>query len=177
MQTDAAGGAGPDALVKPPRTKPDPMTNRVSFWMLVATVIAVGLLFFQVMRPFFFPLMSAGILALLFRPVYVWLIPRCRGRYRLAAVLTTLLVVLVGLVPLAAASYFAGRELVSAGNELAQVDFRSHPQVARAMAFLSGTSRPSRSSRCVSPPCRACSARSPECMNGRSRSSGTSSDS
>lgn len=112
------------------------MTNRVSFWMLVATVIAVGLLFFQVMRPFLFPLMSAGILALLFRPVYVWLIPRCRGRYRLAALLTTLLVVVVGLVPLAGASYLAGRELVGAANELAQIDFREHPQVERGMEFL-----------------------------------------
>jgi predicted PurR-regulated permease PerM len=112
------------------------MTNRVSFWMLVATVIAVGLLFFQVMQPFFFPLMSAGILALLFRPVYVWLIPRCRGRYRLAAALTTLFVVLVGLLPLAAASWFAGRELVGVVEQATKIDFREHPQVARVMEFV-----------------------------------------
>lgn len=112
------------------------MTQRVSFWMLVATVIAVGLLFVQVMRPFLFPLMAAGILALLFRPVFEWLIPHCKGRERVAAALTTLFVVLVGLIPLAAASWFAGKELVGVVEQATKFNFREHPQVARGMELI-----------------------------------------
>ena len=54
------------------------MSRNVSLLILFGTVIAIGVLFFQVISPFIFPLFFAGVLAVLFRPLFVW-VPRRYG--------------------------------------------------------------------------------------------------
>ena len=46
------------------------MSRSSSFWTLVLTVVAVGVLFFNVIRPFLVPLLCAAVLAILVRPLY-----------------------------------------------------------------------------------------------------------
>lgn len=51
------------------------MSRRVSLLILLGTVIAIGVLFYQVVRPFLFSLLFAAVLAVLFGPGYNW---RCK---------------------------------------------------------------------------------------------------
>ena len=91
------------------------MTRVFSFLILVGVVLVVGVLFFQVVKPFLFPLFFAGVLAILFRPVYEHSVRLSRGQPRLAAAALTLVLLLLVLLPLGGALVLAGRELLVFG--------------------------------------------------------------
>jgi predicted PurR-regulated permease PerM len=71
----------------------------VSFIVLLAILLVIAAIFFQVMADFILPLFLALLLAIIFGPIYRWLQDRCRGRSRLAAGLTTLMILVIILVP------------------------------------------------------------------------------
>lgn len=99
------------------------MSRKVSLLILLGTVIAIGVLFFQVVQPFIFPLFFAAVLAVLFRPCYVWLKLHSFGHPRIAAALLTIGVLAVIMLPLGAALTLAGIQLVDAGKDfVASVD-------------------------------------------------------
>ncbi len=78
-----------------------PSLSRImSVVMLVIGILAIGVLFYQVMVGFFVPLFLAALLVVIFRPVYVWLLVKTSDRKRLSAVLTTSLILLIVLMPL-----------------------------------------------------------------------------
>jgi predicted PurR-regulated permease PerM len=71
----------------------------VSFIVLLAIVLLIGMKFFEVMALFIVPLFLAAVLVVIFQPVYVWMLGKL-GRYRrIAAALTTLVIVLIVLLP------------------------------------------------------------------------------
>ncbi len=79
-----------------------PSLSRImSVVMLVIGILAIGVLFYHVMVGFFVPLFMAALLVVIFRPVYTWLLQRTNQRRRLCAGLTTTLVLLIVLLPLA----------------------------------------------------------------------------
>ncbi len=79
-----------------------PSLSRImSVVMLVIGILAIGVLFYQVMAGFFVPLFMAALLVVIFRPVYMWLLHNTNHRRRLSAGLTTSLVLLIVLLPLA----------------------------------------------------------------------------
>jgi predicted PurR-regulated permease PerM len=86
------------------------MPRLVSFFALLAIVVLVGLLFFQVIATFVLPLFLALILVVIFRPMYRWFVVKCKGRDRIAAAITTLVVALIVLVPTVGVLVFAGFE-------------------------------------------------------------------
>lgn len=104
--------------------------RRFSFYALVGLAIAVGLFFYQVVKPFLLPLFIAAVLALLIRPIYLWFTERLRGYRYVSAAVVTLLVLLLGLLPLTGALLLAGEELYSAGQELMKLDWRQQPIIA-----------------------------------------------
>jgi predicted PurR-regulated permease PerM len=69
----------------------------VFFWILFAVV---GLLAFTIMSPYFAPLFLAAVLAISFSTVHVRILTFVRGQETLAALLTTLLVLCLILLPL-----------------------------------------------------------------------------
>nr|WP_236620908.1 AI-2E family transporter [Rhodopirellula sallentina] len=78
-----------------------PSLSRImSVVMLVIGILAVGVLFYQVMVGFFVPLFLAALLVVIFRPVYQWLLLKTNRRKRLSAGLTTSLVLFIVLMPL-----------------------------------------------------------------------------
>lgn len=78
-----------------------PSLSRImSVVMLVFGILAVGVLFYQLMIGFFVPLFLAALLVVIFRPVHLWIFKRTGRRRRLSAGLTTTLVLLVVLMPL-----------------------------------------------------------------------------
>jgi len=72
----------------------------VSFIVLLAILLLIGSMFFQVMVQFIVPLFLAAVLVVVFKPLHYWLLKRCGNRPRLAAALTTLSIVLIVLLPL-----------------------------------------------------------------------------
>lgn len=94
------------------------MSRKLSLLILFGTVVAIGVLFFNVIRPFIFPLFFAGVLAVLFRPFFGWVKRICRGRGRLAAAVTTLAIIAMVLLPLGGMLTLAGVQLLQAGRDL-----------------------------------------------------------
>ncbi|MEW4528906.1 MAG: AI-2E family transporter [Maioricimonas sp. JB045] len=112
------------------------MSRSSSFWTLVLTVVAVGVLFFNVIRPFLVPLLCAAVLAILVRPLYEYSVCRMGGRRRIASAVFTLGLLLGVLLPLAFGIYFAGRELIEAGDWLAKFEPESMPFVQSALDWF-----------------------------------------
>ncbi len=71
----------------------------VSFIVLLAVIILIGSMFFQVMVQFIVPLFLAAVLVVIFKPLHVWVLKKCGHRVRLSAAVTTLLIVLIVLLP------------------------------------------------------------------------------
>ena len=78
------------------------MARVVSFIVLLAILLVMAALFFEVMAGFFVPLFLAVLLAVVFRPVHRWFVGRCGPRERLAAALTTLAILAIVMAPLVA---------------------------------------------------------------------------
>jgi len=77
------------------------MTRIVSFVVLVAILLVIAGLFFQVMAGFLLPMFLAVLLVIIFGPLHRWIVTRCRGHDHLAAALTTAAILLIVLIPLA----------------------------------------------------------------------------
>lgn len=91
------------------------MSRLLSFAVLIAIIIIIGLLFYKVLIGFFIPLFLASVLVVVFRPLHRWVLEKTGHRERLSAVLTTLLILLTLLLPvglLGTASAVQGLRLV-----------------------------------------------------------------
>lgn len=93
------------------------MSSRVTQWVFIGVVVAVGVLFFRVIGPFLVPLLLAAVLAMLFRPLFRWIAGVLHGYDHVAAGLTTVALLLLLIVPLSVAVFFAGRELTRMGRQ------------------------------------------------------------
>lgn len=76
------------------------MPRVVSFLVLIAAILLVGAVFFQVMAQFMVPLFLACVLLVMFQPVHEWILRHMPRFPRIAAFLTTVLIVLVVLLPI-----------------------------------------------------------------------------
>ena len=72
----------------------------ISFIVLLAIILLVGAIFFQVMAQFIVPLFLAGVLLVVFQPLHAWTLKRLPGHPRICAALTTFLILLAVLLPL-----------------------------------------------------------------------------
>lgn len=91
------------------------MPRVVSMIVLIAILLLIAMLFFQVMAQFVLPLFLAAVLVVIFRPLRDWYFEKCGQRPRIAAGLTTLTIVLIVLTPLTWVVFHA----VNDGIELA----------------------------------------------------------
>lgn len=86
------------------------MARIISFVVLVGILLVIAALFFQVMAGFFLPLFLAVLLAVIFRPLHLWLVGRSRGHPRVAAGVTTLAILVIVLAPMLTVLIQAGLE-------------------------------------------------------------------
>lgn len=100
------------------------MSRHLSLAILLGVVVAIGVLFFQVIQPFLFSLLFAAVLAVLFRPLYAQAAKWLGGR--LAAAVLTVFILLLILLPLGAALVLAGTQLVELGQDV--VVWMSNPE-------------------------------------------------
>ncbi len=71
----------------------------VSVGILVLATVVIGVLFFRVMASFFVPLFLAALLVVIFRPLHQALLDWLDGRVHVAAMLTTLCILLLVVLP------------------------------------------------------------------------------
>lgn len=96
------------------------MPRVVSFVVLLAIVLLVGAVFFRVMAQFLVPLFLACVLLVMFQPLHAWMLRRLPKHPRVGALLTTVLILLVVLLPIGWLSWKAYDEflvLVVAADE------------------------------------------------------------
>ena len=98
------------------------MTRIVSFVVLLAIVIVVGIVWFEVLSSFVLPLFIAVLLVIMFRPLHEAIVRRLGGRVRLAAAVTTTTILLMVLIPMMWVLARAATETVSLVSELKHDD-------------------------------------------------------
>jgi predicted PurR-regulated permease PerM len=87
----------------------------VSFIVLVGILLFIATMFFKVMAQFVLPLFLAAVLVVIFKPLHMWVRDHLPGRLRISALVTTVLIMLVVLVPtgfLGWNAYLEGRDVV-----------------------------------------------------------------
>src|SRR5437773_8408020 len=107
------------------------MARFVSFLVLVAILVIISIIFFQVMAGFFVPLFLAALLGVVVQPLYRWTLPKCRGYRHVAAGITTTLVALIVLLPIGLVISTATLEGLSLVDQLQLADFRAKLQQLR----------------------------------------------
>ncbi len=75
------------------------MPRVVSFLVLLAIVLLIGSVFFQVMAKFLLPLFLAAVLVVIFKPLHQWTSAKLPNRPHLSALVTTAGILLIVLVP------------------------------------------------------------------------------
>jgi predicted PurR-regulated permease PerM len=93
-----------------------------SFIVLLAIIIALGAVFYAVMSDFFVPLFMAVLLVVIFHPMHDWLVLQLHGRKRIAGIVSTLIILLLILIPAAAIITFAVAEAISMGAQIKVAD-------------------------------------------------------
>lgn len=86
------------------------MQRTISLVILVVLVVLLAILFYQVMIGFLLPLFLAALLAILFQPLYTRIVRSFHGYDRLAAGVTTALILLIVVAPLAFVLFKAATE-------------------------------------------------------------------
>lgn len=94
------------------------MSARISVIVLLCLIASIGLLFFQVIRPFVVAIFVAIVLAVLFTPAHRWLSNRLHGHSRIAAAITTAFVLLLVLLPIGSTLLMAGTQVMEVGKEV-----------------------------------------------------------
>jgi predicted PurR-regulated permease PerM len=87
--------------------------------VLLACIALLGALFYQVIAPFLLPLFLAAILAMLCRPYYLRLLPRVWNRSDLAAGITTGVITVMIVAPLAVGTFIGAVQIL----QLSQKEF------------------------------------------------------
>ncbi|MEI7461536.1 MAG: AI-2E family transporter [Pirellula sp.] len=77
------------------------MARYISFAVLLAIIVVIGALFYKVMIGFFVPVFLAVVLVVVFRPLHRWVLSKVGDREHMAAGITTMLIVLIVLIPAA----------------------------------------------------------------------------
>ncbi len=125
------------------------MPRVISFIVLLAILLLIGAMFFKVIVPFVVPLFLASVLVVVFQPLHQWLIKCLPGRLRITALLTTLLILLVVLLPMAGLGLKAYSEcqkayhLLEEGNKASQIasqfESRANGLLAKYEAYTGKT--------------------------------------
>ena len=86
------------------------ITQLVSFLLLVGIIVVLSVIFYQVMARFLVPLFLAALMVVIFRPLHDWVLKKVKGRQQIGAVLTTLIILLMVLVPVSTLVLVAATE-------------------------------------------------------------------
>ena len=114
------------ATAKPGKSQ---FSRYVSFGLLLCVIGILCVIFYQVMSRFIIPLFLSALLVVIFRPLHEWIAKKIGGRVQIAALLTTLSILLAVLIPLAGLIFLAaseGRDVARQFNAAKVIDDISH---------------------------------------------------
>ena len=86
------------------------VTRLVSFILLIGVIAILGVIFYQVMARFVIPLFLSALLVVIFLPLHEWVLEKVNGRHQIGALLTTLIILLMVLVPVSSLIFLAATE-------------------------------------------------------------------
>ncbi|MGC4003317.1 MAG: AI-2E family transporter [Pirellulales bacterium] len=120
----------------------------VSIIVLLSLVVVFGVAFYEVMVDFLIPLFLAVLTAVLFQPVYRWLLPRLRNSRQLTAVVTLLIVLAAIFIPTTLLGFRAVSEangLLKDSRKISKKDASPKPTTTPSVANVDeNTSDPPR---------------------------------
>lgn len=96
------------------------MSRLVSFILLMAILLAIAAMSYQVVARFLLPMFLALLLVIMFRPLHQWFQARCGGRDRVAAGLTTITILVIVLGPATLVAVRAANEALDLASTLDQ---------------------------------------------------------
>ncbi len=102
--------------------------EKIQAYFLYTLLIIAAILVFLIFKPYIPVLLLALVIAVIFRPFYLWMLRRTGGNESFAAALTTAVILLIVIVPLAFFGYLVFKEISS-----------SIAQPNKFLAQLSGT--------------------------------------
>jgi len=82
----------------------------VSLILLICVIAILGAIFYQVMARFVVPLFLSALLVVIFRPLHRWILEKVNGREQVGALLTTLTILLLVLIPITSLMFMAATE-------------------------------------------------------------------
>lgn len=100
------------------------MARIVSLSVLIAAITGLGIMFFQVVAPFLLPLFLAAVASVILTPWFKDIRRRLKGRNRMAAGVTTVLVMLLILLPVSLGILLAGIQAYSFSVKLTPAELR-----------------------------------------------------
>lgn len=86
------------------------MSRLISFAVLIAIIILIGLLFYKVLIGFFIPVFLSAVLVVVFRPLHKWVLEKSGHRDQIAAFITTILICLTLIMPVALVAFAAANQ-------------------------------------------------------------------
>jgi predicted PurR-regulated permease PerM len=86
------------------------VSRLVSFILLIGIIAILGVIFYQVMARFLVPLFLSALLVVIFRPLHRWVLEKVKGRQQVGAMLTTLIILLLVLIPVSSLVFLAATE-------------------------------------------------------------------
>ena len=94
------------------------MSRLISLIVLIACIVIIGILFYRVMVGFFIPLFLAAVLVVVFRPLHRRVLVGVNNRNNIAALITTLMVTFIVLLPAAFVATFATIQGISLAKNI-----------------------------------------------------------
>ncbi|MGY8768006.1 MAG: AI-2E family transporter [Pirellulales bacterium] len=88
------------------------LSKNISFYVLLGAIVFAAFFTYQVLSAFLIPMFLAAILVVMFRPLHDWIVIKCKGRIRLAAILTTMIILTIVLLPLVTVFSMAIKETI-----------------------------------------------------------------
>ena len=87
------------------------MVRLVSLCIILCLILFLGVTFFKVIMPFLLPLFLAGIVAMISQPLLNYFVKRTNGHVRIAAGITTTILVSAILIPLCVGIFLGSLQL------------------------------------------------------------------
>ncbi|QDT30772.1 AI-2E family transporter [Gimesia panareensis] len=114
------------------------MVRLVSLCIIFCLILFLGVTFFKVIMPFLLPLFLAGIVAMISQPLLNYFVKRTKGHVRIAAGITTTLIVSAILVPLCVGIFLGSLQLfTTVVNILDEANWNKTVQAVREKVEVS----------------------------------------
>jgi len=114
------------------------MVRLVSLSIILCLILFLGITFFKVIMPFILPLFLAAVVAMVSQPILNYFVKRTKGHIRIAAGITTILIVSAILIPLCVGIFLGSLQLfTTVVNTLDEANWKKTVQIVSEKVEIS----------------------------------------